>query len=79
MSTDGTTYPIVISVHGYLPKVSDKVAWRRLRIAGRCQRHEELPAYPLFYGSQATASAIQEDPHDICGHPQERYRGGQHC
>ena len=30
-----------------LPKISDKVAWRRLGIAGHCQRHEELPAHHL--------------------------------
>ena len=34
-------------LYGDLPKVSDKVAWRRLGLAGHCQRHEELPAYHL--------------------------------
>ena len=34
-------------LYGDLPKVSDKVAWRRLGLAGHCQRHEELPAHHL--------------------------------
>ena len=28
-------------------KVSHKVAWRGLGLAGHCQRHEELPAHHL--------------------------------
>ena len=34
-------------LYGDLPKVLDKVAWRRLGLAGHCQRHEKLPAYHL--------------------------------
>ena len=29
-------------------KVSDRVAWRRLGLAGNCQGHEELPMYHLI-------------------------------
>ena len=32
-------------LYGDLPKVPDKVACRRLGLAGYCQRHEELLAY----------------------------------
>ena len=32
-------------LYGDLPKVSDKVAWRKLGLVGPCQRYEELPAY----------------------------------
>ena len=34
-------------LYGDLPKVSYKVAWSRLGLAGNCQRHEELPAHHL--------------------------------
>ena len=30
-----------------IPKVSDKIAARRMRLAGHCQRHQELPASKL--------------------------------
>ena len=30
-----------------IPRVSDKIAVRRLRLAGHCQRHRELPASKL--------------------------------
>ena len=32
-------------LYGDLSKVSDKVAWRSLGLAGRCQGHEELPVH----------------------------------
>ncbi len=34
-------------LYGDLPKVSDKVAARRLKLAGHCLRHPELPASSL--------------------------------
>ena len=30
-----------------IPRVSDKIAVRRMRLAGHCQRHQELPASKL--------------------------------
>ena len=30
-----------------IPRVSDKIAARRMRLAGHCQRHQELPASKL--------------------------------
>ena len=45
-----------------IPRVSDKVAARRMRLAGHCQRHQELPASKLV---------LWEPTH---GH---RSRGGQ--
>ena len=35
------------SLYGELPRVSDKVAFRRLGLAGHCYRHPELPACQL--------------------------------
>ena len=35
----------ILAIFGDLPKVSDKVACRRLGVAGHCQRHEELSAH----------------------------------
>ena len=34
-------------LYGDLPKVLDKVAARRLKLAGHCLRHPELPAFSL--------------------------------
>ena len=34
-------------LYGDFPKVSDKVTWRRLRLTGHCQRHEEILAHHL--------------------------------
>ena len=34
-------------LYGNLPKVSDKVASRRLQLAGHCQRHPELSVQPM--------------------------------
>ena len=31
-----------VTLYGNLPKISDKIAARRLRLAGHCQRHPEL-------------------------------------
>ena len=36
------------TLYGKLPKVSDKIAARRLRLAGHCQRHPELGAHRLI-------------------------------
>ena len=36
------------SLYGKLPRLSDKVAARRLRLAGHCQRHPELGAHRLI-------------------------------
>ena len=36
------------SLYGKLPILSDKVAARRLRLAGHCQRHPELGAHRLI-------------------------------
>ena len=30
-----------------IPRVSDKIAARRMKLAGHCQRHQELPASKL--------------------------------
>ena len=35
-------------LYGKLPKLSDKIAARRLRLAGHCQRHPELGAPRLI-------------------------------
>ena len=35
-------------LYGKLPKLSDKIAARRLRLAGHCQRHPELGAHRLI-------------------------------
>ena len=43
ISTNSDLYHI----YGDLPKVSDKVAWRRVALAGYCQRRKELPAHHL--------------------------------
>ena len=37
-----------VTLYGKLPKVSDKIAARRLRLAGHCQRHPELGAQRLI-------------------------------
>ena len=36
------------TLYGKLPKLSDKIAARRLRLAGHCQRHPELGAHRLI-------------------------------
>ena len=36
------------TVYGKLPRLSDKIAARRLRLAGHCQRHPELGAHRLI-------------------------------
>ena len=35
-------------LYGKLPRLSDKIAARRLRLAGHCQRHPELGAHRLI-------------------------------
>ena len=35
-------------LYGDLPKLSDKIAARRLQVAGNCHRHPELPAQKLI-------------------------------
>ena len=35
-------------LYGKLPAVSDKIASRRLQLAGHCQRHPELAAHSLI-------------------------------
>ena len=35
------------SVYEGIPKVSQKIAVRRMKLAGHCQRHQELPAGKL--------------------------------
>ena len=35
------------SLYEGIPKVSEKIATRRMRLAGHCQRHQELPASKL--------------------------------
>jgi hypothetical protein len=37
-----------VTLYGPLPKLSDKIAARRLRLAGHCQRHPELGAHRLI-------------------------------
>ena len=37
-----------VTLYGNLPKLSDKIAARRLRLAGHCQRHPELGAHRLI-------------------------------
>ena len=37
-----------VSLYGNLPRLSDKIAARRLRLAGHCQRHPELGAHRLI-------------------------------
>ena len=34
-------------LYGDLPRITDRIAWRRLGIAGHCYRHKELPASQL--------------------------------
>ena len=53
---------------GDLPKVSDKVAWRRLGLAGHCQRHEDLSAHHSGRPSTTFVDTLLK----------ERCRGGQH-
>ena len=35
------------NLYAGIPRVSDKIAARRMRLAGHCQRHQELPASKL--------------------------------
>ena len=37
-----------VALYGKLPKLSDKITARRLRLAGHCQRHPELGAHRLI-------------------------------
>ena len=37
-----------VTLYGGLPKLSDKIAARRLRLAGHCQRHPDLGAHRLI-------------------------------
>ena len=37
----------VAPTYGDLPRLTDRIAWRRLGIAGHCYRHRELPASQL--------------------------------
>jgi hypothetical protein len=34
-------------LYGELPRISDKIASRRMQLAGHCSRHPELSAQPL--------------------------------
>ena len=36
-----------VTLYGDLPRLTDRIAWRRLGIAGHCYRHRELPASQL--------------------------------
>ena len=36
-----------VTLYGDLPRLTDRIAWRRLGIAGHCHRHRELPASQL--------------------------------
>ena len=51
-------------VYGQLPRVTDKIAARRLRLAGHCHRHPELSTQKLV---------LWEPTHGI------KNRGGQHA
>ena len=35
-----------VTLYGDLPRLTDRIAWRRLGIAGHCYRHREPPAQP---------------------------------
>ena len=37
-----------VTLYGKLPKIGDKIAARRLRLVGHCQRHPELGAHRLI-------------------------------
>ena len=53
-------------LYGKLPKVSDKIASRRIQLAGHCYRHPELCAHPLILldpsGSPNTDIKVEDDP-----------------
>ena len=36
-----------VTLYGDLPRLTDRIAWRRLGIAGHCYRHRELPVSQL--------------------------------
>ena len=42
-----TSHTPNVELYGNLPRVSDKIASRRLQLAGHCFRHTELSAQPL--------------------------------
>ena len=54
-----------VNLYGKLPRLSDKIRQRRMRLAGHCvYRHPELSACEpiLCYGSQRTAKGLGDGP-----------------
>ena len=49
-------------LYGELPRISDRVAWRRLGLAGHCHRHPEIPAHHLILWEPTHGSCRQGRP-----------------
>ena len=55
-----------------IPRVSDKVAARRMRLAGHCQTPRTASQPSSAVGTNAWASIKRTSHTDICGYTQER-------
>ena len=61
-----------------IPRVSEKVAARRMRLAGHCQRHQELPASRLVLWEPTHGHRSRGRTTHMCGHTQEGCRSSNY-
>ena len=67
------------TLYGMLPRISQKIAYRRMGMAGHCCRHPELPASRLvLWEPNSWGEAEGKTEEELCRCPEERCWGGDH-
>jgi len=61
-------------LYGNLPRISNKIRERRLRLAGHCVRQRARSEQPGTLGTNPRKVEQRESKTDICGQAQEGYR-----
>ena len=60
-----------IQLYKGMPKISEVIKQRRLRLAGHCIRHTDELAYNLIYGSKERHTKMRETTQKIHRHLKE--------